>query len=182
MSKKASHAENQQERLINMGWIVGFVDGEGCFTIHFVRQPNRQESTRIRKGYKIGYQVARNFTVVQGARSQKSLQKLKDFFQVGNVHVNRRHDNHKDNLFCYVVTKREDLLNVIIPFFREYELQTAKKNDFNLFAKCIELMKEGKHLTQSGAIQIALICEKMNHQKPRTELIKILRNQTSAPL
>jgi len=31
-------AENQQERLIQLGWVIGFVDGEGCFSIGFIRQ------------------------------------------------------------------------------------------------------------------------------------------------
>ena len=36
-SDNSSAAENQQERLIKkIGWITGFVDGEGCFSIHFV--------------------------------------------------------------------------------------------------------------------------------------------------
>ena len=31
-------AENQQERLIEFrGWVIGFVDGEGCFSIGFFR-------------------------------------------------------------------------------------------------------------------------------------------------
>jgi hypothetical protein len=35
-------AENQQERLIELrGWVTGFVDGEGCFSIGFVRQHDR---------------------------------------------------------------------------------------------------------------------------------------------
>src|SRR5437763_13222506 len=61
-----SDAENQQERLIeSRGWVIGFVDGEGCFAIGFVRQPNR----RNRKGYRTGFQVSHEFVVVQGARS-----------------------------------------------------------------------------------------------------------------
>ena len=43
-------AENQQERLIRLGWVIGFVDGEGCFSIGFVRQPSRAG----RKGYRAG--------------------------------------------------------------------------------------------------------------------------------
>ena len=50
-------ADNQQERLIKLGWVIGFVDGEGCFSIGFIRQPDR----RRRKGYKTGYQVAHEF-------------------------------------------------------------------------------------------------------------------------
>ncbi len=68
-SKNVSCADNQQERLIKIGWIIGFVDGEGCFSINFVKQTSKQESTRIRKGYKIGYQIAHEFSVVQGEKS-----------------------------------------------------------------------------------------------------------------
>jgi LAGLIDADG endonuclease len=53
-------AENQQERLIEFrGWVIGFVDGEGCFSISFVRQQDRIG----RKGYRVGYQVSPQFTV-----------------------------------------------------------------------------------------------------------------------
>ena len=48
-------AENQQERLIEFrGWVIGFVDGEGCFSIGLVRQPRRPG----RAGYATGYQVS----------------------------------------------------------------------------------------------------------------------------
>jgi beta-lactamase class D len=46
-------ADNQQERLVKIGWVVGFVDGEGCFSIGFVRQADRTG----RRGYTTGYQV-----------------------------------------------------------------------------------------------------------------------------
>src|SRR3989338_7093384 len=83
MSNKASRAENQQERLIKIGWIVGFVDGEGCFSLGFVKQSNRQEKDRVRKGYKTGCQVFYEFAVTQGESSLESLQALKDFLVSG---------------------------------------------------------------------------------------------------
>ncbi len=53
-------AANQQERLSEFrGWVIGFVDGEGCFSIGLVRQPNRAN----RSGYKTGYQVSHDFVV-----------------------------------------------------------------------------------------------------------------------
>ena len=64
-SDNLSDADNQQERLIKIGWIIGFVDGEGCFSISFIRQPAREN----RKGYKTGFQVAHEFAVTQGAKS-----------------------------------------------------------------------------------------------------------------
>ena len=64
-------AENQQERLIEFrGWVIGFVDGEGCFSIGFVRQPSRPN----RVGYKTGVQVTRGFTVTQACRAWSCLE------------------------------------------------------------------------------------------------------------
>lgn len=179
-SKKAIRADDQQERLIKIGWILGLIDGEGCFSIHFVKQPDRIEATRIRRGYKTGYQIAHEFAVVQGERSLKSLRELKSFFKVGGIYINRRHDNHKEDLYRFSVTRREDLLNVIIPFFESHILHTAKREDFKIFARCVRLMRQNKHLTKQGAIKIAVLSEKMNHKKPRTDLIRILRDQTSS--
>ena len=179
MSKKAPRAENQQERLLRIGWIVGFVDGEGCFSVNFVKQSDRNETNRIRRGYKTGYQIFHEFAVVQGESSLQCLQALKDFFGVGALYINRRNDNHKEHLYRYTVRRREDLLNVIIPFFKKYSLRTAKQKNFVIFARCMKEIEKGKHLTTNGAIKIALMSQNMNHKRDRTELIKILRNQTS---
>ena len=87
-------ADNQQERLIQLGWVIGFVDGEGCFSIGFVRQPSR----RRRKGYKTGYQVSHRFVVTQGVSSRSALEELKNFFCAGRVYINKRQDNHREHL------------------------------------------------------------------------------------
>jgi hypothetical protein len=77
-SDNSSAADNQQERLIKIGWITGFVDGEGCFSIHIVRQPQRTN----RRGYKTGFQVAHQFVVTQGAKSVECLHMMQEFFGV----------------------------------------------------------------------------------------------------
>jgi hypothetical protein len=167
-------AENQQERLIRIGWVVGFVDGEGCFSIGFVKQPDRAG----RRGYRTGYQVTHSFVVVQGARSRCCLAELRDFFGVGAVSINRRYDNHKEHLHRFIVGAREELLDVVIPFFREHPLRSAKRNDFEAFARCVEICASGRHLTVPGLIEVAEIAETMNHRKPRGDLIRILRGHT----
>ena len=173
-SENALGADNQQERLINLGWVIGFVDGEGCFSIGFVRQPVRRD----RKGYKTGYQVTHEFVVTQGAKSVSCLNELREFFGVGQVVLNTRYDNHKEHLYRYVVRRRNELLEVVIPFFREHPLHTSKHNDFEKFARCVKLISEGRHLTREGLILLAEIAQTMNRQKPRNELIRILRDHT----
>jgi hypothetical protein len=171
-SDNSSAAENQQERLIKIGWITGFVDGEGCFSIHLVRQPDRVD----RKGYKTGFQVAHQFVVTQSAKSIECLYMFQEFFGVGRVHCNHRHDNHKEHLYQFVVAKRADLLRTIIPFFERYRLRTAKQFDFEKFVRCMRLIESGSHVTARGLIEIAEIMETMNHCKPRENLIRILRD------
>jgi len=168
-------ADNQQERLIEFrGWVIGFVDGEGCFSISFVRQPNRAG----RSGYRAGYQVAHEFAVTQGAKSVECLHELRDFFGVGQVLVNRRYDDHREHLHRYVVRRRSDLLERIIPFFLRHPLRTAKRYDFDKFAQCVELIEAGSHLTHRGLVELAEIAQTMNRRKPRHELIRILRDHT----
>ena len=173
--RPSDEPDNQQESPIDPEWVSGFVDGEGCFSIGFVRQPDRKN----RKGYKLGYQVTHDFVVVQGARSVHVLYGLREFFGVGRVYMNARHDNHRENMWLYSVHRRSDLVEVIIPFFRRHRLRTSKAADFDKFARCVELMTVKSHLTRNGLIEIARITETMNRQKPRTELIGILRDHTS---
>ena len=179
MSEKVSYAENQQERLMKIGWIIGFVDGEGCFSINLVKQPDRKDTNRIRKGYKTGFQVMHEFAVTQGVSSLKSLRMIQDFFGIGSLYINKRYDNHKEHLYRYCVRKREDIVNVIIPFFERYTLQTAKNENFKLFAETMREIAQDKHLTKEGLIKIAERLQLMNHKKDRSEIIRILRNQTS---
>ena len=174
LSENTIGADNQQERLMNIGWVIGFVDGEGCFSIGFVKQSGQGK----RKGYKTGYQVSHEFVVAQGAKSVFALYDLKRFFGVGQVVINRRYDNHKENMFRYIVRKRQDLQKVIIPFFQQYILRTSKCKDFEKFAKCVDIIERGGHLTVDGLIGIAHITETMNRQKPRSDFIRILRDYT----
>jgi hypothetical protein len=169
-----SGAGNQQERLLRIGWVIGFVDGEGCFSIGFVRQPNRTG----RKGYKTGYQVAHEFAVTQGAKSVSCLHELVDFFEVGSVIANRRRDNHKEHLYRYVVRRRADLIETIIPFFVAHPMHSSKQRDFEKFVRCVEMIDCGTHRTHSGLADIAEIAQTMNRQKPRQDLIRILRDHT----
>ncbi len=157
-------AGDQQERLIRLGWVIGFVDGEGCFSLGFVRQPHRAR----RKGYKTGYQVAHEFAVTQGARSLACLHQLREFFSVGQVLANKRYDNHKEHLHRYVVRRRSELLEVVIPFFRRYPMQSSKQQDFEKFAQCVEWIKAGRHLTREGLVAIAEVAQTMNSPKTQT--------------
>ncbi len=173
-SDNAMGADNQQERLIQLGWVVGFVDGEGCFSIGFVRQPSRGS----RKGYKTGYQVSHRFVVTQGVSGRSTLEELRSFFGAGRVYVMARHDNHREHLAQFIVNRREDLLGAVIPFFERYPLHSAKQADFEKFACCVRMINGGLHRETDGLIEIAEVVETMNRRTSRRDLIRILRGHT----
>ncbi len=160
-------ADNQQERLQYHGWIVGFVDGEGCFSSPIFR--NRVMS--------LGWQVQPTFVVVQAASSRDVLEEMRRFFGCGQVYVNRRHDNHREDLCRYYVGRFADLRDTIVPFFEKNPLRTAKRQNFEKFAEIICLIDQRRHLTVPGIIEIAEIAETMNQRKP-SEVLRILRDHT----
>ena len=116
--------------------------------------------------------------VTQGAQSVSCLYELESFFEVGQVLANKRYDNHHEDLDRYVVRRRADLIATIIPFFRTYPMHTSKQRNFEKFAECVELVDAGHHLTCEGLADIVEIAETMNRQKPRTDLLRILRGHT----
>ena len=154
-SDNPSGAANQQERPGFEQWIVGFVDGEGCFSISVVRN----ELLRL------GWQVQHEFSVTQGASSRPALEDLGRFFRCGRIIENTRRDNHREPLLRYSVKSRQDLTERIIPFFEEHPLITAKQRDFVSFCTVIDLMLDGAHLRQEGLASIAGITETMNRKQ-----------------
>jgi LAGLIDADG endonuclease len=55
---------------------------------------------------------------------------------------NRRYDDHRAHLYRYVVRRRSDLLERIIPFFQRHPMRSAKQRDFEKFAHCVELVAD----------------------------------------
>lgn len=155
-SKNTFSADNQQERPEIIGWIVGFTDGEGCFSVSIIKNSTT----------KTGWQVFPEFVITQGEKSINSLKYIQKYFSCGNIYVNNRKDNHKENLYRYCVRSISDLTKFIIPFFKKHKLQTAKKSDFEKFVKIVEMFIKKEHLTKIGMIKIAKIIEQMNRKVP----------------
>ena len=157
-SDKVNRGDNQQERL-EIGWVVGFIDGEGCFSISLHKNP----TTRL------GWQIMPEFVVTQGEKSLNVLIKLRDFFDCGNIFVNRRYDNHKENLYRFCVRSFKDLKEKIVPFFEVNKLQTSKQFDFQIFSKVIKLMEKKEHLNEKGIKKIISLALRMNTKKRRNQ-------------
>ena len=154
-SKKVISAGNQQERLKIESWMVGFTDGEGCFSVSILKN----------KTSKNGWQLFPEFVITQGKKSLPALEIFKEYFKCGKIFVNKRYDNHKEDLYRYCVRSIFEIEERIIPFFKKNQLRTSKKNDFEIFSRIIDSMSKRKHLTEEGFIEIAKLIETMNRKK-----------------
>ena len=147
-------ADNQQERSDFEQWIVGFVDGEGCFSISVVRN----------RALRLGWQVQLEFSVSQTSSHIGVLERIRSTFDCGSVIVNQRHDDHREPMARFSVKRRRDLIDVVVPFFEEHPLN-IKLADFEKFRTCLLMMERGEHLDAAGLRRIARITEQMNRRQ-----------------
>src|ERR1044071_5610238 len=103
LSDNPSGADNQQERL-SADWVVGFVDGEGCFFVGINRQPTM----------KVGWQVLPEFRVVRRERDVAVLEQLREFFGCGQITVN--HGDRKE----LRIRGLKELSEQVVPFFEAH--------------------------------------------------------------
>lgn len=144
-------ADNQQERLY-AEWIVGFVDGEGCFHVAI---------NKINK-MRLGWQVLPEFRIVQHEKDVTILKRIQEFFGFGHVTQNRK-DIHGIRME-YRVRGLQNL-NELVKFFEQHPLQTqTKQKSFEQFCQILYLMNQKKHLKRDGLDKIAKIVSTMNRQ------------------
>jgi hypothetical protein len=161
-SDNPSGADNQQETAESLElddrWVAGFVDGEGCFSISFHRNPFIRATRH--------WQIQPVFQVSQHSDHRAVLEALVPFFGCGSV----RGKGPRSRVLIYVVSRREDLERRIVPFFERCPL-IVKDTDFRTFAHIVRALGEKEHLTPAGFERLTRLAYGMNangKQRART--------------
>ena len=142
--------------MLNPNYIVGLVDGEGSFTV-YVRNPDEVKKVKRRT------RAEPRFYLKLIEKDKDILYELKNFFGCGNVYfqIDKR-ENHQ-NCYRYEVGNRNDLENIIIPFFKKNRLKLmSKRKDFEIFCKIMNEIRKGEHLTKSGLKSLYQLKQKMH--------------------
>lgn len=137
-------------------WIVGLVDGEGCFTVQLNNFP----------AMKLGFEARPTFIVNLDSKDRPILELIRDFFEFGVVNTYERGGNYKGigKACFYKVTNLKDCLE-IMKFFKKYPLRSKKGKDFEMWCQCLFMMNDKEHLNKDGLLKIAKIRENMNLDK-----------------
>jgi hypothetical protein len=114
-------------------WIVGFVDGEGCF--HIDVHVNQTARHKI--------QIQPEFVIVQREVDVQVLHAIKNYFGCGRVLINRK--DHTSTRMMFRVKALDDLHDKIIPFFEQHQLKTKKKIEFIRFRQIVRKIKANYH-------------------------------------
>src|ERR1700728_1139787 len=153
-SENPSGADNQQETavpclVLDPNWIVGFVDGEGCFSVSVHRS-----SMMHRHG---GWQLQPVFHLYQHQDHREVLEAMIPTFGCGRV----RSKGPRSSVLTYTVEALRDLETAIVPFFEAHPL-VVKDADFKAFAAIVRSMRLKEHLTRSGFEQLVRLAYGMN--------------------
>lgn len=109
-------------------WLAGFSSGESNFYIAIS-----------------GNKVWLRFSVAQDSRDLLLLNSIVRFFNCGYV------SQYKNREVCeFVVTKINDIIIHIIPFFDEYQIKGTKYNNYLKFKQATVIIKNKEHLTEKG--------------------------------
>jgi hypothetical protein len=119
-------------------WLVGFVDGEGCFYLKINKR-----------------QICLVFSIYQHSRDSNLFNVIQNYLNCGIIEVVPT----RLNTVNFVVYKFEDILQKIIPIFEENSLITQKYLDFYYFKEVSYLILKKEHLTKEGINKILLIKE-----------------------
>lgn len=136
-------------------WISGFTQSDGSFVVSF---ENKKEGMPIRP--------RPVFNLTQSIEELEMFIELQKYLGVGKVQKNR-------NNVTFVVTSIEEIIKVIIPLFDKYSLRGSKLLSFQIFKEISLMMKDKKHLTLEGTLQIIECSYFMNKETSlRTEVTK----------
>jgi len=125
--------------MLNANYVVGLVDGEGSFAVHFNHSQRRRAKVEPR------------FCLKLRAEDRSILDELCQFFECGKVYIQRDPRPNHSLCFRFEVSNRADLLEKVIPFFQQYPLRFPSKiRDFHLFRQIVMLIADDVHLTDSG--------------------------------
>ena len=147
---------NQQkgQNLLDPNYIVGFVDGEGCFSVGCSRRPD----------IKSGYDIRAAFEIEMTTDDREVLERIHETLgKPGHIYdfEFKRYPRWKPHTKLKV-SNMKGLTEVIIPFFKKYQLNSKKRKSFEIFCKIVEMIRQKKHLKIRYAKQIVAMRNKMN--------------------
>lgn len=127
--------------MLEPNYIVGFVDGEGCFSI------------TINNGKRIP-EVRLIFEIELREDDRDVLCQIQETLGCGKIYQLDYSRYHWRGHVKYKVSNFKDISEKIIPFLQQYPLRAKKRHQFERFCHVAELIRQKRHLLPEGIKEI----------------------------
>lgn len=155
-----------EDKLISITpyWLLGFIEGEGCFSI------NKHNNYRL------------DFSLCQSSTNFELMKSIKLYLEnlpgvlrqennyrnaLGISEVRSNNPNHQSTTRIET-TRIPFITNILIPFLDSLTWQSKKKLDFQDWKIILKLKEEGHHLSEQGRELIDLILSQTNNNRLST--------------
>jgi hypothetical protein len=129
--------------MLPASYIVGLTEGEGCFLVS-LRQDNR---------------IDLRFFIAQAEGNKPLLYSVQQFFKVGTVYQKSAGRAGRLPAWVFEISKRDDIFNVVIPFFKRYQLLGIKAKSFKAFCDIAKVVKGRQDMRKLTIKELSFIRE-----------------------
>ena len=143
---------NKKNYNISNEWISGFTQSDGSFTISFISTKSGMPIRPVPV-----------FNLTQSNLDYDLFIEIQKYLGIGKIYNNRQN-------VVSVVKSIDEIIEVILPLFDKCSLRGSKLVAYKIFKTVVLMIKEKKHLTLEGIIQIINLSYFMNKETSlRTE-------------
>lgn len=116
-------------RLPSGDYIAGLADGEGCFVLKFRRDVKRRKSSQS-----VYFYWDAEFAMMLREDDRDLLELVKSALGCGRISINSYGGAR------FAINTIDDLVNIVIPFFKKYPLYGKKQHDLKLWEEGIMIL------------------------------------------
>ena len=142
-------------------YVVGFIDGEGSFSVSIGKH----------KTTKSGFEVRPEFEIELRADDREILERI-----LVTIGCGRIYDCSYDRYGWYPhakykISNREDMFKYLFPFLDQYPLQAKKAKVYPFFRQIVTMCRNKEHLTEKGLQRITKLRDEMRKLGRKERLV-----------
>ena len=153
--------------------IMGFVEGEGCFSIGIQKYIDRKpRKTSKRWGHTNAhlFRAAASFRIALTEEDRPVLEEIRKTLGIGQIYVQKSalKNSRLHNSAHYYVESLKDC-QTAKEFFQRQKFYTKKGKDFRLWCQVLELIQNKAYYKKEGLLEICRIRDQMNYLKTKNK-------------
>ena len=147
--------------LINDGWLAGFVDADGSFSI----QHTKKEDGALKR--KISCRLRIEQRMIEPKTKISYFKIMNEIAHLLNCNLLTRKQKSTGNEYYILAATSRNSLSIVIDYFEAFPLFSSKQLDYLDWSKAVKLILSNEHYTDANLLVIDQLKSKMN--RGRTE-------------